>query len=356
MARSVFDSTRRNFLRGGAALVGGTALAPILVHAQDGKRVVTGSFGPATTLYAPFMVVETEGLARAEGLDFKLVITDGGARTRQIVAAGQVSHAHGDASHPLQLTNRGKAARILMGTEARCPYANIVVRKDLYDQGINTPDKFGNWKRPDGGKPIIAATAIGSGTWMYGNYVLERYGVADRVNWVNGGGAKTMLGGLSSKQMDAIMASPAIQFDAEDHGWGRVIYDVRDNTAWDRAFGGPIPTTAVYALATTIQAAPDVTQAFVNAVYRSMQWLKAHNVDEIYARIGEKYMEGQSAHATKREITYFKQLWKYDGMMSEADFKNGGKVWFREGTDIKPISFAEAVDPTFIANAHKKLG
>ncbi|MBI2525545.1 MAG: ABC transporter substrate-binding protein [Candidatus Rokubacteria bacterium] len=352
MSDGIQCSTRRGFVRGSIALTAGVALAPGLARAQ-GKPLVTGSFGPAITLYAPFMVVEVEGLARAEGLDFKIVVTDGGARTRQVIAAGQASHAHGDASHPLQLTNRGKPTKILMGTESRCPYANIVVRKDLYDQGITTPEKFGYWKRPDGSKPVIAATAIGSGTWMYGSYVLERYGVAEKVNWVAAGGAKTMLGGLSSKQLDAIVASPAIQFDAEDRGWGRVIYDVRDQAAWDRAFGGPIPTTAVYALASTTQA-PDVTQAFVNAVYRAMQWLKAHGVDEIYARVGEKYMGDQSPQATKREIAYFKQLWKYDGMMSEADFRNGGKVWFREGTDIKPISFADAVDARFLVNAHRK--
>jgi NitT/TauT family transport system substrate-binding protein len=349
-------TTRRSFLRGSAALAGGAVLAPALLRAQGSRPLVTGSFGTASTLYAASMVVETEGLAHAEGLDFKLVITDGGARTRQILAAGQVSHAQGDVSHPLQLTNRGKPAKILMGTETRCPYANIVIRKDLYDQGITTPDKFGHWKRPDGSKPLIAATAIGSGTWMYGNYILEQYGVADRVNWVNGGSAKTMLGGLQSRQIDAIMAAPGLQFDAEDHGWGRVIYDVRDHAAWARAFGGPIPTTGLYTLVSTIQAAPDVTQAFVNAMYRAMQWLKAHTVEQIYDRIGEKYMGDVDPKAVKREIAYYKQLWKYDGVVSEADFKNGGRVWFREGTDIKPIAYADAVDGHFLANAAKKLG
>jgi sulfonate transport system substrate-binding protein len=347
---------RRQFLKGSALAVGGAVLAPVLVDAQDGKRLVIGSYGTSTTLYAPFMLVETEGLAKAEGLEFKLIITDGGARTRQILAAGQVTHAHGDASHPLQLTNRGKPCKILMGTETRCPYANIVARRDLVEQGINTPEKFGHWKRPDGSKPTIACTAIGSGTWMYGNYILDKYGVGDKVTWVNGGGAKTMLGGLQSKQFDAIMAAPSLQFDAEDHGWGRVIYDVNDEVAWTRAFGGPVPTTAIYALASTIQAAPDVTQAFINAVYKALLWLKTHNVDEIYARIGEKYMGDVDGKAVKREIAYFKKLWKYDGIMSETDFKNGGHVWFREGTDIKPISFADAVDPQFIQTARKKLG
>jgi sulfonate transport system substrate-binding protein len=347
---------RRAFLQGGAALVGSAALGPVLAHGDDGKRQVIGSFGSSTATYATLMVVDTEGFAKAEGLDWKLIVTDGGARTRQILAAGQATHAHGDAAHPLQLTNRGKPCKILMGTERRCPYANIVIRKDLFDQGINTPEKLGHWKRPDGTKPTIACTAIGSGTWMYGDYILEKYGVSDRVTWVAAGQAKTMLGGLQSKQLDAIMATPGILFDAEDHNWGRTIYDVRDQAAWDKAFGGPVPTTAVYALASTIQAAPDATQAFINATYRALQWLKAHNPDEIYARIGEKFLGDVDPKAIRRELAWYKQLWKYDGLMSEADFKNGGKVWFREGTDIKPIAFADVVEPRFIMNTSRKLG
>jgi NitT/TauT family transport system substrate-binding protein len=345
---------RREFVRTGALAVGGAALGPGLIHAQG--RQIIASFGPASTLYAPFMVVEAEGFAKAEGLELKIVVSDAGSRTRQIVAAGQATHGHGDASHPLQLTNRGKACKILMGTEAKVPYANMVIRKDLFEQGINSPEKLGQWKRPDGSKPTIAASAIGSGTWMYGNYILERAGVADKLTWVNGGAAKTRLGGLSSKQFDAIMAEPSLLFDAEDHGWGRVIYDVRDTAAWDRAFGGPIPATCLYTPASSVQASPDVTQSVVTAMYRAMQWLKTHSVDEIYARIGEKYLGDHDPKAVKREMTWYKGVWKYDGAMAEADYNNGAKVWFREGTDIKPVPFAEIVDPRFILAAHKKVG
>jgi NitT/TauT family transport system substrate-binding protein len=91
-------------------------------------------------------------------------------------------------------------------------------------------------------------------------------------------------------------------------------------------------------------------------VYRAMQWLKAHSVDEMYARLGEKYMGDVDPKAVKREMAWYKQVWKYDGVMSESEFKNGAKVWFREGTDIKPIAFSEIVDARFIHAAHKKLG
>ena len=56
----------------------------------------------------------------------------------------------------------------------------FVVRKDLYDAGITSIEKLAAYKRPDGAKAIVAATAIGSGTWVYGTYVSRRAGSPTR--------------------------------------------------------------------------------------------------------------------------------------------------------------------------------
>ena len=103
-----------------------------------------------------------------------------------------------------------------MATQMIASISNIVVRKDLYDAGITTVEKLADYKRPDGAKPIIAATAIGSGTWMYGTYVFEAKKLGDRINWVAGGGPKTMFPGLETKQFDAIMAVPGWVIEAEE--------------------------------------------------------------------------------------------------------------------------------------------
>ncbi|UFW44922.1 hypothetical protein BcanWSM471_07765 [Bradyrhizobium sp. WSM471] len=58
--------------------------------------------------------------------------SNAGTFGRQTLAAGQALFAHGDASHPLQLSARGKPCKILLATEMICSYANIMVRQDLY--------------------------------------------------------------------------------------------------------------------------------------------------------------------------------------------------------------------------------
>ncbi|MDH2350499.1 ATP-binding cassette domain-containing protein [Bradyrhizobium sp. SSUT112] len=77
------------------------------------------------------MIADLKGYFKDEGLAPKLVTGNAGTFGRQTLAAGQVMFAHGDASHPLQLTARGKPCKILLATEMVASYASIVVRKEL---------------------------------------------------------------------------------------------------------------------------------------------------------------------------------------------------------------------------------
>src|SRR5439155_1203401 len=89
---------------------------------------------------------------------------------------------------------------------------------------------------------VIAATAIGSGTHVYGVYVLKNTRAADgrpvndHVDWVGGGASTTMLGGLKAGKFDAMMAVPEWQSAAVEEGFGHVIYDIADEKAVDMSF------------------------------------------------------------------------------------------------------------------------
>lgn len=340
--------TKRQFLAGTAAFAGSTTLWRVSARGQE---PITAAHSINTTIYAAHMVAEAKGFAEEEGIQMHVIEAQGGSNVRKILAAGQVGYALGDSSHPLQLTNRGRPARILMATDNRCSYANIVVRRELYDQGIDSVEKLAEYRR-DGAKPIIAATGIGSGTWVYGTYVLEQHGVADQFNWIAGGGSKTMLGGLKTAKFDAIMAVPIWIFTAEDGGYGKLLYDITDAESWGRVFGGNIPATVVYVLEEAVTANAELTQKYVNAIYKAMQWLGEASTDDIYAAIGPEMPRFDEA-TVRREIEYYKKIWQYDGAFPEADFATGAKVWFREQTKIAPLDYAEVVDTSFLANAQK---
>lgn len=344
-------SSRRDFLAGAA----GVALAPSLVSRARAADAVTITFGPATPVYGLSAVALERKLFQEEGLDPKLVTTDAGARARQNLAAGEAMFAHGDASHPLQLTNRGKRAKIILATQVVASYANHCVRQDLYDQGITSLEKLAEWKRPNGGKPVIGVTALGSGTWMFSTLLFQRRHADKNVTWVAAGGTSTSLAGLKSKQFDAITTPPSWQIEAERNGYGRAIYDVRAPGVWQRDFGGNLPVSTVYALEETINEKPETVQRVVNALVRAMAWIRTAPVDDVYGLVGRKYYGGLDPEAAKAELAFDPQTWPaYDGLVTREDFARGGEAWYRPGTDIPPTRYEDVVDMRFAEAALKK--
>lgn len=112
------------------------------------------------------------------------------------------------------------------------------------ESGINSVEKLPNYKRADGAKPIVAATALGSGTWVFGTYVFEVRGLGHKVNWVAGGGPNTMFPSLQTKQFDAIMAPPSWIVEVEKKGFGRTVYDTSKPGVFEKDFSGTLPVAA----------------------------------------------------------------------------------------------------------------
>jgi NitT/TauT family transport system substrate-binding protein len=340
--------TRRQALMAASATLG-AGLLPSLARAQ--AATATLAFGPATAVYALGMIAEAKGLFKSENLDFKLVVGNAGTHGRQALAAGQALFAHGDASHPLQLSTRGKKCKIILATQMIASISNIVVRRDLYDAGITTVEKLADYKRPDGAKPIVAATAIGSGTWMYGTYVFESKKLGDRINWVAGGGPKTMFPGLETRQFDAIMAVPGWVIEAEGKGFGKVIYDTSKPGVFEAAFGGTVPVLVVYTLEETIEERRALVQAFVNSLVQGMKWVKATPIDDVYKLVADKHFAGVDPVAVKAEMEFDKKTWAYDGRIDRASWERGGKVWYRKGSDIPESRYEDRVDMSFLEAA-----
>jgi NitT/TauT family transport system substrate-binding protein len=322
-------------------------------------RPVTVSHGVSTFVYGQHLVAKEKKLFEEEGLSVpSFIVPGGGARVVNALTAGQAMFALGDSNHPLKATEKGRDARMLFATDTRCSYANVVVRKALYDRGVKSVEALGDEKLV-GRKAVVAATAIGSGTYVYGVYVLKQTKAADgkpvndHVEWVGGGASQTMLGGLKAGKFDAIMAVPEWQWAAEGEGFGKAIYDVLDEKAWNRVFGGPIAVTVGYVLADTIEKSPDLVQAYVNAVYRAQQWILRAKDDDIVDLIGTPYMDTFKRENVLRSVRYYKTIFDWDLRIQEKDYDNGTKVWVPTAVD-KPIPYAKAVDISFVRKAQAK--
>jgi NitT/TauT family transport system substrate-binding protein len=326
---------------------------------RGAARPITLSHSISTFVYAQHLVAREKRFFEEEGVtpDQGFIVPGGGAKVVQAVAAGQALFALGDSNHPLKISEKGKEAVILFATDTRCSYANIVVRKDLYDAGLTSIDKLAIMKRPDGGKWVIAATALGSGTWVYGSHILEQQrtpsgkSLNDLVEWVGGGASMTMLGGLKAGKFDAIMAVPEWMWAAEDQGFGKVIYDILDERAWNRVFGGPLPVTVGYCLRETIEKQPAVVQGYVSACFRAQQWIRKAAEGEILELLYKPYMDTFSRDEVLKSIRYYRGIFDWDFLVDEKQYHEVLKIFLATKVLDGPIPFQKAVDMSFVRKA-----
>jgi NitT/TauT family transport system substrate-binding protein len=352
--------SRRQLLIGAGAL-GASAVLPRGGRAQT-RRPITASHSVSTFVYAQHLVAREKKLFEEEevSLDKGFIVPGGGARVVQALAAGQAMFALGDSNHPLKISEKGKEALILFATDTRCSYANVVARRDLYEAGLTGIDKLATMRRPGGGKWVIAATAIGSGTHVYGTYVLEQHRAPDGqslnalVEWVGGGASTTMLGGLKAGKFDAIMAVPEWLWAAEGQGFGKAIYNVLDEAAWNRVFGGRLPVTVGYCLKETVERDPVAVQGYVTACYRAQKWIQTAADGEILDLLHKAYMDTFEKGDVLRSIHYYKGIFDWDFLVEEREFDQVQKIFLTTKTLEKEIPFARAVDMSFVRKAQQK--
>ena len=306
----------------------------------------------AVPVYQTHFVADRGGFFKDAGLDCKLIQGGSGVKTREIIASSQADIGIGDITHPMQLSNHGRKGRVLMPVDTRASSAMFIIRKDLKDQGITTLEGLAAWKRPDGRKPIISVSSLGGTNHVWASYYMETMGLDDKVTWIGTGNVDTMLGTLKTKQVDVLVSSLSLLNDSAEQGWGALLFDGTDETIWNKYIGGKVPVTSHFTVQATIDKDPAKMQAFVTAIWRATQWIKAHSPEEIHDMI-EPYVGSTSRSANLIEITTLKKVVDYDAVIDAAGWERGSKVWFREMTGIKPLTIADLLSPAFIEAARK---
>jgi len=336
--------------RSALTIIAGGGVAIGAARAADNTgRVI---YPVAVPVYQTQFVADRMGFFKEAGLDCKLIQGGSGVKTREIIASSQGDIGIGDITHPMQLSNHGRAGRVLMPVDTRSSSVMFIIRKDLKDQGINTLEAFTEWKRPDGRKPIISVSSLGGTNHVWASYYMETMDLDQKVTWIGTGNVDTMLGSLKSKQVDILVSSLSLLNEAREQGWGELLFDGTDEAIWNKYIGGKVPVTSHFTLQSTIDKDPAKMQAFTTALWRATQWIKVHSPEQIYEAV-EPYVGSTSRAANLLEITSLQKVADYDATINAADFARGEKVWFREMTGIKPLTIAEVVSPTFIEAAKK---
>ena len=307
----------------------------------------------AVPIYQSQFVADRIGYFKEAGLDCKLIQGGSGVKTREIIASSQGDVGIGDVTHPMQLSNHGRAGRILMPTDTRSSSVMFIIRKDLKDQGITTLEALTDWKRPDGRKPIISVSSLGGTNHVWASYYMETMGLDEKVTWIGTGNVDTMLGSLKTKQVDVLVSSLSLLNDSQEQGWGALLFDGTDEAIWNKYIGGKVPVTGSF------HPAVDDRQGPGRRCRPSSRRCGARRNGSRRIRPKRSMIRSSLMSAARRaganilEITALKKVADYEGTIDAASFARGEKVWFREMTGIKPLTMAEVVSPDFVEAARK---
>jgi NitT/TauT family transport system substrate-binding protein len=333
--------------------VAASAAAFSAIGARAQGKSGSGVYPVAVPTYQVMFVAQAKGFLKDEGYDFKLIQGGSGVKTREILASRQGDFAIADIQHVLQLNKNGRPTRALMALDQRAPGVRFAVRKDLFDQGIDTVQKFAAWKRPDGKRAIFGVSSLGGTSHLWSHYFMESMDLADKVTWVGVGNVDTMLGTLKTRQIDLLSSAISVVTEAEKNGWGKVIYSPSDESTWNAVIGGPVPVNANFCLAATIEKEPDKVQAFTSAAWRAVQWIKANSPENILGVI-EPFVGSTSREANLLEIGELKDVADWNGLIPPENWARGEKVWYGELTGLKPVKMEDAVADKFLKAAHAK--
>jgi NitT/TauT family transport system substrate-binding protein len=341
--------SRRQLICVTAGGLAGSLLASTSARAASGSAV----YPVALPLYAPQFVAFTQGFFRQEGLDVQLVQAGSGVKMRDIVAAGQGDIGIGDVAHPLQLTNRKRPAKILSAVDLRNA-STFTVSASAHASGLTDLKSLATWKRADGGKPLIGVSSIGGTAYLWSTFILEQMKLDQSVTFIPVGEADTMLGSLKSKQIDVLVASRSLTAESEKHGWGQMLFDMADHDAWASIIGGDVPVTANFALQSLLSTDPAKVQSYTNALFRATRWMHDHSTDEVYGAI-EQYVGSASRESNLIELDVGRKLLNVQGLIDEATYQRGSRVWFREITGIRPLPLNAVYDGSFIEKANASV-
>jgi len=342
--------TRRSMLT--VVGLGVSAGATLARHPARAAELKPGRaiYPTAEVTYLAQYVADRQGYFKDAGLDVRLVQGGSGVKMREIVASGQGDIGIGDMSHPMQLSNHGRSARILIPVDVRNGSVVFIMNNRLAEAGVASLAQFAATRRPDGHKPIIGVSSLGGTNHVWASYYMELLKLDDQVTWVGVGNVDTMLGSLKSQQIDVLVNATALMQTATEHGWGKLLFDGSSEANWTKFIGGKVPATAHFCLQAAVDQDRPKMQAYVTALWRAIQWIKAHSVEEQFA-VGEPYLGSTSRDATIADLTLMKPLFDYDGIIDPEGFQRGAKVWFRKLTGIKPIAMDQIVDSSFIRSA-----
>lgn len=349
MTRSSDFTTRRRVLAAASAMAGIGLLNGRVAFAQPKLGKVVYGQGSIDPFFAAGYVALKKGFFGEGGLEVEYLNSQSGPRTNQLLAAGQIAFGATAATAAPALTIAGKPATLVFGFDRKLTYANVIVRRDDYESG-----KIKSLKDLAGKR--VGATQPQSSTWLMALYLMQKAGVADKVDIRPLGDLATMLGALKTGSVAASMATMSMMEQARQEGWGVPIFDATTESSWNEFMGGDVPGIAALTLEDTIQKRPEVVQAFVTAMVKAQDFITANSSAAITDLIFDDFLSAFPRAAIEKTLGVYKEtVFLNDNIITEDAYNRmtaimgDGRQFSND--EIKTVPYAKCVNMSFVRKA-----
>lgn len=257
----------------GAALIAAATLGvDVVACAADTMPTVTLMVGGIDKqIYLPYQLAESLGFYKKYGVKVELSTEQaGGVGAEDALLSGQVNMAGAWYNHTIELQEKGKSLIGLVQLSV-APGERIMCAKGT---DIKSP---ADWK----GK-AVGVTDLGSGTDALVSYVSARAGLkATDYTKIAAGAGQTMIAALKfGKAVCGITSQPTVNaIEKLDVGYSAI--DLSTGAGVQKWLGGEYPAATVLANTDWVAAHKAETQAVVNALVATLQWMKTHTAADV---------------------------------------------------------------------------
>jgi len=288
-------------------------------QALEKTKVTLGVGGQAGLYYLAMTLADTMGAFKAEGLDVEINDFAGGAKSLQALVGGSVDVVTGAYEHTIRMQAKGQdiVSVIELG---RYPGISLVVRKEKAGSYNNGAGMKG-WK--------IGVSAPGSSTNMIVWSIMAKAGLkTDDASFIGVGTGATAYAAMQKGEIDALSSVEPVATKLQQDGIGVIVAETSSPEGAAKVIGGPMSAAVLYTRRDFIEKNPNTTQALVNALYKTLQWMQKATPEQIVDKVPPKFLVGDRPlvlAATKASVPTFSKdgVIAPDTIQRSLDFLKG---------------------------------
>ena len=240
-----------------------TALLAAVVPSAVAETLRAGTPAGSNFTFLPLRIGITQGAFKKVGLDIEVSDFGGGAKLQQAFVAGAVDIAV-SAGTDMAFIAKGAPERAVAAMGSK-PVLGLVVP---YDSPLKTVDDLKGKK--------VGVTTVGSLTaWLMQRLMQQKGWKPGDVTLVPiGSELSNEIALVSTNQIDAVVAPPAVGLQLESQKHGRLLLQTIDP-------GADFLGEAIFASTALLHDHPDAVRRFLQAWFENMDWMYAHKAEVV---------------------------------------------------------------------------